>query len=1099
MVFMTPSGFRNAASFRVRLMAAVLIIGLSSCATPAQEADTLSENTDMAVAYTAGITGKRDMPLGKPGQPLPLQAARTISFETDEGSLLSLDVSPAGDALVFDMLGDIYTLSTEGGKARRLTSGMAFDGQPVWSPDGKTILFVSDRSGAENLWLMDADGGHPRQISLYDDNPVFVSPEWAPDGQSFIVSRFWADRNAYELWRFRAVAGDMGEVLRPTQPEDGGEASISSLGARFLADGRAIYMASLNEGDPAFNALSGWNIVRLDLDTGEETDIVPAGKAGASVVPRFRPAVSPDGQALVFGERREGVTQLKVMYLESGAAQALTDVDPDMILAAQTNDAIARYDFSADGRAIYVNREGRIDRVPLDGGDAQALAFTAEVSQELGPLGRHRAVIEDGNVRARLVQSPELSPDGSALAFTALGRLYVQALEGGAPQLVRGEGETGYHPSWSGDGAALAFVSWTKEAGGDVWIAPVAGGPARKISAEAAFYTHPVFTPDGSAIVAVRSPAETRRRTYMEYGQWREGELVVMPLDGSPPRVLASGRMGGTPHFASDPGEVLINTGEGVEAISLADGARRVVTQAVGPGWYFSEGPAAADDLRVSPDGQWALAQIAHQLHLYRLGGARETFDLSNPSGAHVQLTDIGADYFGWSEDGQQIYWALGAALKRVALDDVVFERGSAEGTARRTDIVVTASRDEPEGRVLLKGATVVPMTDRAAPGAVLTDTDILIENGRIAQMAPAGQIAAGVGVSVVDVQGAYIIPGLIDAHYHVADIRRDVLDFDVWGLKANLAFGITTLFDPSSLSIDMLTYQDLIEAGDVVGSRLYTTGPAIFDFNDFRSKEEVVSVLRRYSEYYRVSNLKQYRTGSRRVRQWVAEAADEMGLSATTEGALSYRFGLTAILDGFSGVEHAVPPIDQFKDFVELFARSGTSSTLTLMITHGGLPADRVFIERGDAFSNEKYADFVPEWFRKMRFQNVPAAPLCDYTHGVFGSSALKVHRAGGVVGLGAHGDIPGLGTQWELQAYVDGGWTPGEALWAATMGSAQTIARDHAIGSLETGKFADLVILNTNPLADIKNTLDIRYVMKNGRLYLPGTLTEAEATVNH
>ncbi|ABI76594.1 amidohydrolase family protein [Hyphomonas neptunium ATCC 15444] len=1077
-------------------MAAALVLGLSSCATPAQEADTIPE---VAVAYTAGITGKRDMPLGKPGQTLPMQAARNISFETDEGSLLSLDVSPAGDVLVFDMLGDIYTLPVSGGKAARLTSGMAMDSQPVWSPDGKAVLFVSDRSGAENLWLMDADGGNPRQISLYDDNPVFVSPEWAPDGKSILVTRYWADRNAYELWRFRPVAGDMGEVLRATQGGDGSAVSTSSLGARYSADGGAIYLASLKEGDPAFNALAAWGIVRIDPVTGEEAAVLPAGAAGESVVPRFRPAVSPDGQSLVFGERREGVTLLKVMHLESGAVRTLGEVDPDAVLASLTHDAIARYDFSADGKALYVNRQGRIDRIALDGGAAEPVPFTADVSQDLGPLGRHPARIEGGAVRARLIQSPELSPDGAALVFTALGRLYVQALEGGAPRLVRGEGETGYHPSWSADGAALAFVSWTKAAGGDVWIAPQADGPARKISAETAFYTHPVFTPDGSAIVVVRSPAETRRRTYMEYGQWREAELVVMPLDGAPSRVLAAGRMGGTPHFAADPGEVLINTGKGVEAVSLADGARRVVTQAVGPGWYFSEGPAAADDLRVSPDGQWALAQIAHQLHLYRLGSAGETFDLSNPSGAHVQLTDIGADYFGWSEDGQEIYWALGAALKRVRLDEVVFERGSAETASRRTDIEVTAQRDEPLGRVLLTGANVIAMTDRASPEAVLANSDILIENGRIARIAPSGEILAGSGVSVVDVSGAYIIPGLIDAHYHVADIRRDVLDFDVWGLKTNLAFGITTLFDPSSLSIDMLTYQDLIEAGDVVGPRLYTTGPAIFDFNDFRSKGEVVSVLRRYSDYYRLSNLKQYRTGNRRVRQWVAEAANELGLSATTEGALSYRFSLTGILDGFSGVEHATPPIGPHKDFVDLSARSGTSGTLTLMITHGGLPADRVFMARDDAFNNQKYADFVPEWFREMRFQNVPAAPLCDYTYGVVGAGALSVHQAGGVVGLGAHGDIPGLGTQWELQAYVESGWTPGEALWAATMGSAQTISRDHALGSLETGKFADLVILNTNPLADIKNTLDIRYVMKNGRLYQPGTLTEAQATVNH
>ena len=1093
MLRLMPEGDRNAASFRVRWMAAALIIGLSSCATPAQEADTLQGNVD---AVTAGITGKRDMPLAKPGQSLPLAGTRTISFETDEGSLLSLDVSPAGDTLVFDMLGDIYTLPVSGGKAAQLTSGMAMDSQPVWSPDGRTILFISDRSGAENLWLMDADGGNPRQISLYDDNPVFISPEWAPDGQSILVSRYWADRNAYELWAFAPVAGNMGEVLRATHPDDGSEAQISSLGARFTADGGAIYLSSLSEGDPAFNALEPWGIVRLDRGTGEERAVVPAGKAGESVVPRFRPAVSPDGRSLVYGERREGVTRLMVMDLASGDSRPLADVDPDAILAALTNDAIARFDFSADGTSLYVNRQGRIDRIPLDGGAAEPLTFTADVSQTLGPLGRYPAEIEEGEVRARLIQSPQLSPDGSQLAFTALGRLYLQALDGGRPQPLRAPGETGYHPAWSADGAQLAFVSWTKEAGGDVWVTPAAGGAARKITTEAAFYTHPVFTPDGRAIVAVRSPAEARRRTYMEYGQWREGELVLLPLDGGAPRILADGRLGGTPHFAADPGEVLINTGEGVEAVALDDGARRLVTQAVGPGWYFSEGSAAADDLRVSPDGQWALAQIGQQLHLYRIGAQGERFDLSNPSGPHVQLTDIGADYFGWSADGQEIYWALGAALRRIPLAEVSFARGQAEQAAARSDIVITAERDVPQTPVLIRGGHVVAMTDRAAPDTILEDRDILIENGRIAKIAPAGEIVPGSNVSVVDAAGKYIIPGLIDAHYHVADIRRDVLDFDVWGLKTNLAFGITTVFDPSSLSIDMLTYQDLIETGDVLGPRLYTTGPAIFDFNDFRSRDEVVSVLKRYRDYYRVSNLKQYRTGNRRVRQWVANAANELRLSATTEGALSYRFALTGILDGFSGVEHATPPIHPNKDFVELSARSGTSGTLTLMITHGGLPADRVFMARDDAFNNEKYADFVPDWFREMRFQNAPAAPLCDYTYGVVGAGALKVHRAGGVVGLGAHGDIPGLGTQWELQAYVESGWDPAEALWAATMGSAQTIARDHALGSLEAGKLADLVILNSNPLTDIKNTLDIEYVMKNGRLYDAGTLTETGAT---
>ena len=1089
---MKPEGSRNRNLFRAPLMAAALALALSSCATPAQEAEQAS---GLPEQVTAGITGKADMPLGKPGQSLPMQPSRTISFETSEGSHLSLDLSPDGTTLVFDMLGDLYTLPATGGKATRVTSGMAFDAQPVWSPDGRHILFVSDRSGAENLWMIRADGSDPRQISLYDDNPVFVSPEWSPDGKRILVTRYWADRNAYELWQFKPVAGDMGKVLRTTEAAAEDAASISSLGARFSPDGRAVYLASLNEDDPSFNDLSAWGLVRLDPLTGEETAILPADKSGESVVPRFRPALSPDGNFLVFGERREGRTLLKVRQLETGEDRVLAEIDADAILAALTNDAIARYDFSADGQSIFINREGRIDRLSLSDGAAEPIPFTADVVQELGALGRHPAILEEGPVRARLIQSPELSPDGATLAFSALGRLYLQDFEGGPPRLVA----PGYHPSWSPEASTLAYVSWAKAAGGDVWVTPASGGAPRKLSTEPAFYTHPIFTPDGKALVVVSSSAETRRRTYMEFGQWREAELVLMPLDGAPARVLASGRMGGTPHFAANSGEVLINTGEGVEAVSLADGARRVVTQAVGPGWYFSEGPAAADDIRVSPDGKWALEQIAQQLHLYQLAAPASTFDATHPDVPHVQLTDIGADYFGWSETGDEIYWSIGATLRRIPLADVAFERGAAEAAAERTDILVTAERDQPQGSLLLTGANVVPMNDRAAPDKVLPGTDILITNGRIARIAPSGEIALGKDVSVVDVSGAYIIPGMIDAHYHVADIRRDVLDFDVWGLKTNLAFGITTVFDPSSLSIDMMAYQDLVEAGDVAGSRLYTTGPAIFDFNDFRSRKEVAAVLKRYKEYYRLANLKQYRTGNRRVRQWVAEVAHELGLSATTEGALSYRFGLTSILDGFSGVEHGVPPIDQYRDYVELLARSGTSTTLTLMITHGGIPADRIFIERDDAFNNPKYAAFVPEWFREMRFQNVPVAPMCDYTFGRIGASALKVHRAGGLVGLGAHGDIPGLGTQWEMQAYVEAGWSPGEALWAATMGSAETIARGHALGSLEAGKLADLVILNANPLTDIKNTLDIRQVMKNGRLYDPGTLAEAHETANH
>ena len=1087
----------NGKSFQTRLIAAACLL-LSACVqTSQQTADVVAPPVS---GETPGITGKMPTPVAQPGQSLPMEPERWIRFQTSEGSPLSLDVSPDGNRIVFDLLGDIYDLPYEGGEARRLSSGTALDAQPVYSPDGTSVLFLSDRSGAENLWLMDADGRNPRQISYYDDNPAFTSPEWAPDGKSILVSRYWADRNAYELWRFHPVAGDMGEVLRSSVVDPASEHPANSLGARFSPDGRAIYLSSLT-GDASFDEVPRWEISKLDPLTGTVETILPAPELKGMVLARFRPALSPDGDQLVFAERRGASARLNSLDLATGEIAELTSLDPDSLLAALTSDAVPRFDFSADGQEIVLNRAGGLYRVPLLGGEPQAIPFTADVEQGLGPLVRHQAEFEEGPVRARLIQAPDEAPDGTRAAFSALGHLYTQPLaEGSAPVRLRTDGITGYHPNWSPDGKEIASVSWTSQAGGDVWISSADGSSHRKVSAEAAFYTHPVFAPDGKGLVVMRSSAQKRRETYMEFGQLRDAELVYLPLDGSTPRVLTSGRIGGTPHFGANPSEVLFNSDKGVEAVSLAGGDRRLATQAVGPGWYFSEGSAAVDDLRVSPDGQWALAQIDHQLHLYRIGNdAAASFDLSVPDGPHTQLTESGADYFGWSDTGDAVFWTTGSTYYRIELEDIVFERGSAERTAAQTGLPVTTSRDTPQGRLVIKGANVIAMTDRKAPGSILENHDILIEGNRIRQIAPSGTLENARGAVVVDVSGKYVIPGLIDAHYHVADIRRDVLDLDAWGLQTGLAFGVTTLFDPSSLSIDMLAYQDLVEGGDITGSRLFTTGPAIFDYYDFRTKDEVSAVLKRYRDNYRLSNLKQYRTGNRRVRQWVAQAADELGMTVTTEGALSYKLALSQILDGFSGVEHGVPPIAQYKDFLELYTKSGTSSTLTLMITHGGIPAEKVFISRSDPFADSKYASFVPEWFRTSRFLNPVVHQMCQYAYPTVAANAARMHRAGGTVGVGAHGDIPGYGTHWEMQAYVEGGWTPAETLWAATMGSAVTIGRDENLGSLEAGKLADLVILDENPLEDISNTLAIRYVLKNGRLYDDETLQEHPATSVH
>lgn len=309
--------------------------------------------------------------------------------------------------------------------------------------------------------------------------------------------------------------------------------------------------------------------------------------------------------------------------------------------------------------------------------------------------------------------------------------------------------------------------------------------------------------------------------------------------------------------------------------------------------------------------------------------------------------------------------------------------------------------------------------------------------------------------------------------------------------MRARLAYGITTAFDPSSLSVDMFAYQDLVDAGIVMGSRVATTGMAMFSFNRLASRQEARALITRHRDHYRTYNVKQYLIGNRRQRQWLVEAAAELGVMPTTEGSLALKIDLTQIIDGYAGSEHALPTA-LYRDVIELVSRSGTAYDATLQIKNGGAAAQDQFVIRDQPLKDEKFMRSRPYLVTAgavMKREWIDPATL---VYPRIGGDAAKIQRAGGVVGMGSHGEIPGLGFHWEMEAHVHGGMTPWEALRAGTLGSATAIGRAKEFGSVEPGKFADLVILNADPRTDIRNTRDIIQVMKNGRLYDADTLDE-------
>ncbi|HEX2793592.1 MAG TPA: amidohydrolase family protein [Croceicoccus sp.] len=1010
-----------------------------------------------------------------PGRQLPLSPTRTIEFTVEEGTALQPDLSPDGRTIVFAMLGDIYTLPAKGAAARAITRGIALDTQPVFSRDGRWLAFLSDRSGAENVWVMRPDGSGARQVSFHAGDPIFTSPAWSADGRTLYVSRYWPDRNAYELWQVPVDGDGIGSVLVGNDGEDGDVRH--TLGAAASADGRSLYYAR-REGDLDLASPVEWRIVRRDLASGQEDPLVKAVgdvRLGAVQASAFRPVLSHDQKRLAYVQRRTAETWLRIHDLETGRDRDLVQLDPDQLQASYWSDIAPHFAFTPDDKSIVYTEGGKLRRLTLAQGRVETIPFRAKVRAELGPLTRHPVRVETGPVRARIMQDPALSPDGRTLAFSVLGRIYTMPAQGGDAVPLATGGPPAFHPSWSRDGKSLLFVTWTAEGGGHVWRADVPGGRATSLTAHDAFYTHPVEAPDGSVIV-IRSSTGDRLATYVEFGQFREARLVRLARDGSVADVLAEGNIGGTPHFLTD-GTMLINRPDGVHRV--ATDAK--VVGVSGPNWYFAEGPAQADDVRVSPDGRHALARITQQLYLVTIpAGETPEIDLSDRSARHEKISDVGADFFGWSADGSRMFWSLGTT---------VFSRTLADPAIAQVTAEIALPRALPKGRLLLTGAIAITQ----GPQGTIENADVLIEDDRIAAIGPAGSFPVPEGTARRDVAGRFVIPGLIDVHDHVADIRRDVLDFAPWGPAANLAYGVTTAFDPSTLTIDMLAYQDAIDAGLTVGSRIFSTGTAIFAFNDFRSRGQVRDVLRRYCDHYRLSNIKMYRSGNREVRQWIAAEALALGLQPTTEGALAMKLDLTHILDGYSGNEHAIPPPVLYDDVVQLLARSGTSYDLTLQITHGGYPAQDYFIARDRPHGEAKYARLAPASFRDQKFFQRPWTDPDGYLFAKSAASAAKVLRAGGLVAIGAHGEVPGLGTHWEMEAHQMGGMTPAEVLTAATVNGARAIGREADLGSLETGKLADLVVLSKDPRIDIRNALHIELVMVGGRLYDAATLSPA------
>ena len=373
-----------------------------------------------------------------------------------------------------------------------------------------------------------------------------------------------------------------------------------------------------------------------------------------------------------------------------------------------------------------------------------------------------------------------------------------------------------------------------------------------------------------------------------------------------------------------------------------------------------------------------------------------------------------------------------------------------------------------------------------------IADGEVLITDNRIRWVGKRGAVKLPPDTKVIDVKGATIMPGIIDVHAHWTEIRRGVLDLESWPFLANLAYGVTTGRDPQTSRPDTFAYEDLIDMGEIPGPRAFSTGPGIFASSDFQSLDEARSVVSRYKKYYRTNTVKSYVVGNRKQREWMVMACKENGIMPTTEGALDLKLDLTHAIDGFSGNEHALPIVPLYKDVVETFSKSGIFYTPTLLVAYGGPWAENYFYATTEVHDDAKLRRFIPHNVLDAKSQRRPWFRKEEHVFPKLAASAAKIVRDGGRVTIGGHGQIQGIQCHWEMWALQSGGLSNFEVLRAATLHGAEAIGYAQDLGSIEVGKLADLVILNKDPLQDIRNTTSIRYVMKNGELYEGETLNQ-------
>jgi len=1027
----------------------------------------------------------------------------TIDIDTQSVTWADVDVSPDGETIVFHMLGDIYQVSIDGGEARALTSDIAWSFQPRYSPDGTEIAFVSDRDGAENIWIMNADGSDPVQVTSETEH-LLHNPAWSPDGQYIAARKGYVSTRsipAGTIWLYHRAGGGGVELIERTH----GDQSQKNIAEPFFSpDGEHLYFSQ----DVTAGRVWQYNrdanqgifaVRRLDLQSGE-IETVAGGPGGA-----IRPVISPDGKQLAFVRRNatELSSRLMVRDLESGIERTLFNgLERDKQETSGDMGNYPAFAWHPNGESIVIWSGGGFHRIGLDESHAQ-IDIRIQTSRDIRPALQRSVEVSPDEFPIRMARWTQTSPDGRWAIYQALGYLWLHDLANESHRRLTNQTDHWeFYPAFSPDSRSVVYTTYDDQDLGSVRIVSVQRGRGRVLTDEPGHYLEPAFSPDGEHIVYRKTSGG-----YLTSPAWSERTgLYRVEVDGG--EVVKVLDDGFDPQFSADGQRILFT--------ERVDGTRLALNSVDLNGEDHREHLIGSwiTEFEVSSDGRWVAFAEHYKAYVapffstgkqVDLGSSSKAFPVSQvaaKAGAHLHFFSNDVDDNKDDTNNLSLAWSHGATLYTRALTDAFsFLAGSPdelpEPITEGRDLSISVDTDRHDGKIALTNGRIVTMRDAQNQREIIENGVVLVDGHRIAAVGTMDEIEIPDGYEVFDLEGKTVVPGLFDSHAHGAMSNQQLTPQQNWMQIANLSFGVTATHDPSNDNAAIFSMAELQRAGDVLAPRLYSTGRILYGAlaagatARIDSYEDALFHVQRQKDLGAIS-VKSYNYLRRDQRQQVVEAGHELDIMVVPEGGMRFEQNMSQIADGHTGLEHSLSVHTIYDDIKQFWSQTEVVWSPTYGVAYGGMMGEEYWYDKTEVWKNERLLNFVPESVLYPRSIRRPTAPENLYNHIAVAEATHQMNELGVPVVIGAHGQLAGLAAHWEMWMMEQGGFTPWEALRGATIDGASYFGMQADLGSIEVGKLADIAVIEGDVLNDIRQSQNVYYTMQNGRLYESATMNQ-------